>query len=75
MPREHVDQRPGKKHHLGEPEDEKQHKRERNRTWKGWRRERLSSLPDQKRQVLTMRKPLVPTSTSQMMATHQAWTG
>src|ERR1035438_3707090 len=45
------------------------------RIWKGWLRERLISLPDQKRQVLTIRKPLSPTKTSQRMATHHAGTG
>ncbi len=42
------------------------------RIWKGWLREKLISLADQNRQVLTIRKPLVPTSTSQRIATHQA---
>ena len=46
-----------------------------NSNWKGWARERLISLADQKRQVLTMRKPLRPTKQTQMMAIHQASTG
>jgi hypothetical protein len=46
-----------------------------NSIWKGWLREKLISLPDQKRQVLTIRNPLSPTSASQGMAIHQACTG
>src|SRR5258708_4171867 len=43
--------------------------------WGRWRRERFISLPDQNRQVLTMRNPQVPTMQSQMTATRHAWLG
>ncbi len=46
-----------------------------NSNWKGWLREKLISLADQKRQVLTIRKPLSPTRMSQGTATHHACTG
>src|SRR5580698_6502207 len=41
----------------------------------GWLVERLISLPDQNRQVLTIRNPLNPTSTSQGKAIHHVGTG
>ena len=43
--------------------------------WDRCRRDKLISLPDQNRQVLTMRNPQVPTMQSQMTATHHAWLG
>ena len=46
-----------------------------NSNWKGWLREKLISLPDQKRQVLTIRNPPAPTRTSQGMAIHHALHG
>jgi hypothetical protein len=46
-----------------------------NSNWKGWLREKLISLADQNRQVLTIRKPLSPTRMSQGIATHHSSTG
>ena len=40
--------------------------------WNGCLREKLISLPDQNRQVLTMRKPQVPTSPMKITAIHDA---